>query len=608
MAFKDNLKTWLAEIQQQYNYSHIEKAFTHLYIREFRADHELNEQNIRPHIVDNAYDLGIDAIYVSNEKDLILIQSKYSLNDSLLQPEIDKADKFLSAYFELKGNKEDLISQANKALGQILRHEVFPEMIKGVRFIYLCGSFSSEIRSSLLNLQSKFQSGNGKEFYMELTDIPSLEALYDPYHISNTSEINIIGTQYYDLPIQEITIDNYPADIIKTKSCVFSAQALSLKYLYENLGDALFEANVRNFLSFRKPINKSIKKEIEKAEKSNLWHFNNGLVAICEGFTKENGKIKANNLQIVNGGQTVRTIANVNYIDSSVGVNVKLISIDNSNELNADARKSFMNELAINSNRQNPINSRDLKSNDLLQRELQKRFQLFDWFLHIKAGEEKIEDWKSKLKKRGNYVMNSTLVGYYVSFYLQKTNASAGRTALAFLDSDEGDDVINYESIFGTKASLDKTFKKHLLSLLIARRLDDYRKRDIIIENFPFHFYSLNLMLSLVGYWVYLNENPTLRTNEYSENAVRDFLNSDNFKIDKYLTINNTTKTIQLNNTQDFDKIFEFYTEKIHDRLHANGIANQFRKIINLFKNDGTVKEYASAFKATIALKNLYLK
>ena len=178
MAFKDNLKTWLAEIQQQYNYSHIEKAFTHLYIREFRADHELNEQNIRLHIVDNAYDLGIDAIYVSNEKDLILIQSKYSLNDSLLQPEIDNADKFLSAYFELKGKKEDLIGQANKALGQILQHEVFPEIIKGVRFIYLCGSFSSEIRSSLLNLQSKFQSGNGKEFYMELTDIPSLEALY----------------------------------------------------------------------------------------------------------------------------------------------------------------------------------------------------------------------------------------------------------------------------------------------------------------------------------------------------------------------------------------------------------------------------------------------
>lgn len=608
MSFKENLESWLNEIQKTYQYSHIEKAFTHLYIRDFRDDHDFSEPDIRTHVVDNAYDLGIDAIYVNKDDELVLVQSKYSYNDTMLKPEMDKADKFLSNYFEVDGgHRDNLLKDANKALRSVLMQEVLPETIHEVRFVYLCGQFSPEIRSSLANLEAKYREGHKKEFYIDLTNIQSLEAIHDPYHVANESYINVIEEQFYQLKDQVIAIEAFPDKSIHTKACVFTAQAASLKKLYEQLGDALFEANVRNFLSFRKPINKAIKMEIEKASKSNLWFYNNGLVAICEGFDIAQGVITAKNLQIVNGGQTVRTISNAKYIDPHLGVNVKLISITNADQLDADVRKTFMNELAINSNRQNPINSRDLKANDLIQRELQKRFREYDWFLQIKAGEEKIESWKADLKKKGKSIVNTTLVGYFVSFYLQKTNASAGRNALAFLDEDEGDLIINYGAIFGSKGQVDTTFQKQLLSLFLAQKLDKYRNSEVIEQNFPFHFYSINVMLALIGYWIYLNENPSKRLLPYDEIEVREFLNSSSFDIKKYISIDSSKKHVELQNLKELDAVFEFFTEKIHDQLFSMQIHNQFKKIIALFKKEATVKNYADAFRPSLALKKLYL-
>ena len=607
MGFKQNLETWLDELKQEFNYSHIEKAFTHLYIREFREDHDLDGNEIRTHVVDNSYDLGVDALYVNIGGELILIQSKYSPSDSLLQPEVDKADNFLSKYFEIQGTQYDLLSEANRLLKKILEEEVFTQTIKTVKFIYLCGSFSPPIRSSLQNLQSKFQDA-GKEFYIELLDIETLETLYDPYQVANDCNISVIGGQEYDLPEQEIVLADFPNDKIKCKARVFTAQADSLKNLYLQFGDSLFEANVRNFLSFLRPINRAIKIEVEKANASNLWFYNNGLVAICEGFSETSGVVKAHNLQIVNGGQTVRTISSVNYVAPSLGVLVKLISIENGRDLPTEVRKSFMNELAVNSNKQNPINTRDLKSNDEIQRELQKRFRKHEWFLEIKSGEERIDSWKAKLKRKGKHIKNTTLVGFYISFYLQKTNASAGRTALAFLDEDEGDEVINYKNIFGSRANYNLSFKKHLLALYLAREIDAYRKSPKVSQ-FPFHSLSLNIMLALVGYWIYLNENSTKRTSQYLGLDVRDFFNSTSFDPISYLTINTTSNEISISNQIQIQNLLDFYTKNIHIILTTKDITTQFRKISNLFKADDTIKSFADIIRPLMSLEtNFFTK
>lgn len=604
MSFKENLESWLSGLTTTFSYSHIEKSFTHLYIREFREDHDMSEYEIRIHVVDNSYDLGVDALYVNTMNELILIQSKYSDNDSLLQPEIDKADGFLSKYYELCGCQDDLIFGANKELRKILLEEVFTQKIIAVRFIYLCGSFSEAIRSSLKNLEAKFQDA-GKEFYMELSDIEALELLYDPYLISNECDINIIARQAFDLPEQEIVLSDFPTCKIKCKAKVFSAQADSLKKLYNSFGDSLFEGNVRNFLSFNRPINRAIKIEIEKASESNLWFYNNGLVAICEGYQEQDGFIRAKNLQIVNGGQTVRTISSVNYVAPFLGVNVKLISIENGKDLPAEVKKGFINDLAINSNKQNPINARDLKANDEAQRVLQNSFRDLDWFLEIKSGEERIDQWKSILKRKGNHIKNTTLVGSYISFYLQKTNASSGRTALAFLDENEGDEIINYANIFGSRSTYKSIFKKHLLSLYITREIDSYRNSDLV-DQFPFLGFSMNIMLALIGYWVYLNENPEKRKVVYAGADVRGYLMGTSFEPSTYININLKSKEVTINPVIKMQAILDFYTKNIHHILSARNITNQFSKINALFKADDTIKSFADTMRPLMSLEKSF--
>ncbi len=342
---------------------------------------------------------------------------------------------------------------------------------------------------------------------------------------------------------------------------------------------------------------------MKKLLNQNLWFYNNGLVAICEGFTFENELIKARNLQIVNGGQTVRSIASVNYITPQLGVTIKIISIENASELPTEVRKGFMNELAINSNKQNPINSRDLKSNDEIQRELQKRFKIFDWFLEIKSGEERIDDWKVKLKRKGKHIKNTTLVGSYISLYLQRTNASAGRTALAFLDEEEGDEVINYKNIFGNRAQNNFTFKKHLLALYLSHEIDKYRKSAAALQ-FPFHSFSLNIILALMGYWIYLNENPQKRGSTYSEMDVRDFFATSTFDPSYYINIIETTKQISLAQPQQIQILLNFFTKNIHMILTGKDITTQFRKISNLFKADDTIKSFADTIRPLTALEN----
>ena len=606
MSFKENLENWLIEIKNEFEYSHIEKTFTHLFIREFRDDHILDENEIRTHIVDNANDLGIDALYLNNDNDLILIQSKYSENDRLLSTEIEKADNFLKCFFEIEGNKQiALLEKANKSLKTILETEIFPNNVGTVYLYYLCGNFSELAKSSLKNIQEKYVTKFGKDFYIEFLDINTLETLYDPYCVSNESEINILNNKYFEIEQDKLQINGHGTEI-ETKACVFSAQALSLKSLYESLGDTLFDANVRNFLTFRKPINRSIKLEIEKP-KSNLWYYNNGLVAICEGYEIKDGNLYAKNLQIVNGGQTVRSIASVNYIAPNLGVNTKLVSIENASSLPTDIKKNFINELAVNSNRQNPINSRDLKSNDEIQREIQNKFRDFGIFFQIKAGEEKVDEWKKIYKREKRGVLNTTIVSAYISLFLQKTNASSGRLALAFLSKDEGDDVINYENIFGNRATVNQTFEKLLLTMHIANYVDSYRKSDDIANNFPFHFHSLNLTLSLIGYWFYFCSNSLNRNNPYDETVVRDFLASSNFDISKFAYIDKRNKKITLKNLDKLLEFLNFITEQVHSNLYSKQIHSNFRKIINFFKTENVVKEFADLMRPMMSLRKLYI-
>lgn len=152
---------------------------------------------------------------------------------------------------------------------------------------------------------------------------------------------------------------------------------ISVKEIYalmEEYGDSLLEKNIRRYLG-KNNVNDGIIHTLEDADKrQNFFFFNNGITMICEKFSynalqEQNWIVKINHLQIINGGQTCKTIhqtlkAHPEIDFSQVFLLIRLY------EVNDD--EGIIQDITYATNSQNPVDFRDLKSNDELQILLEK--------------------------------------------------------------------------------------------------------------------------------------------------------------------------------------------------------------------------------------------
>lgn len=148
---------------------------------------------------------------------------------------------------------------------------------------------------------------------------------------------------------------------------------VSVKDIYEIMdryGDQLLEKNIRRYLG-RNVVNDGIIDTLLSDEKrQNFFFYNNGITMVCEKFSfnalqDKDWIIKIEQLQIINGGQTCKTIYRTlkehSDIDfSQVYLLVRLY------EVNDD--ESVIQDITYATNSQNPVDFRDLKSNDQRQR------------------------------------------------------------------------------------------------------------------------------------------------------------------------------------------------------------------------------------------------
>lgn len=147
--------------------------------------------------------------------------------------------------------------------------------------------------------------------------------------------------------------------------------------LFNRHNDLLLERNIRRYLGLHSNrINSAIHQTLVDGQKcGNFYFFNNGITMICRKFRHnalqgENYQVKLESLQIINGGQTCKTIQqtlnNPNLFSRYENVYV-LIRIY---EL-ADDDKEFVRDITYATNSQNPVDLRDLRSNDDVQRQLE---------------------------------------------------------------------------------------------------------------------------------------------------------------------------------------------------------------------------------------------
>jgi hypothetical protein len=121
----------------------------------------------------------------------------------------------------------------------------------------------------------------------------------------------------------------------------------------------LFEENIREYLGGTSGINKSIIATLKNPnERGNFFYYNNGITIICDSAKADAVKVDITNPQIVNGCQTVNSIAEVfKTIEnpekdfSDVYVMVKILILEKKNT-------TFYRDIVRYTNSQNSINEK----------------------------------------------------------------------------------------------------------------------------------------------------------------------------------------------------------------------------------------------------------
>lgn len=147
--------------------------------------------------------------------------------------------------------------------------------------------------------------------------------------------------------------------------------------LFARQGDLLLERNIRRYLGTHgNRVNHAIFQTLTHAEKRDDFYFyNNGITMICRKFRHnalqgENYQIKLEGMQVINGGQTCKTI------ERAVQAGAQGTSFDNVYVLLrlyelAEDDQDFVREITYTTNSQNPVDLRDLRSNDEIQKQLE---------------------------------------------------------------------------------------------------------------------------------------------------------------------------------------------------------------------------------------------
>jgi len=302
--------------------------------------------------VDAKHDKGVDAIYVDDVSEVVfIIQAKTKTKDGAefgdtdlkefygtLQ-QFDSKDKILEVLAETKNEK---LKQTIIRAGLAAKVDTYD-----VRGVFISNAQANDDAKAVL------------------TKLPNIE-LYDALAIATDYvDLNIDGgiKEKYYFDVSDSDVIEYDAGGAAAR--IFLAPALNLLKMDGIIDGRLFEQNVRYALGNTK-VNKGLRVSIkDKGEHKNFPLYHNGINVLCRKIISETeGRIEVEDYVVVNGAQSLTSLmAEKSKITEDLKILVKLI------ETKGDATLS--QAITTNSNNQNAIKARDLKSNHKIQQRLQ---------------------------------------------------------------------------------------------------------------------------------------------------------------------------------------------------------------------------------------------
>ena len=206
------------------------------------------------------------------------------------------------------------------------------------------------------------------------------------------------------------------------RAIVGSVFGKTLAELFDTHGNAIFEANVRNFLGNVR-INRQIEATAIDPNQSPLfWFYNNGISITCSQLSfrsqTETSRVRLIDAQIVNGCQTVHSLWHA-YKEGNLQDDVELLV-----RIVEQPDPDFVRLVTRYNNTQNTVRSADLMGRDPLQIRLQQEIERCGFYYETRRG-----DW------RQYYSSRKDRIDQFGKDYIQKiiTQKKGAQACAAFL-------------------------------------------------------------------------------------------------------------------------------------------------------------------------------
>ncbi|WP_102796935.1 AIPR family protein [Bowmanella denitrificans] len=383
-------------IRQQIVQSNIEKTAIHLEIEEdaafTRLAHSLvTDQSLHSfeerELVDGGQDKQIDVISIFDENDeayvyILQVKNTQSFSSNILvqlrnglQWVFNKSRADISALSNTN-LKDQILSY------RALQSSIGPSNIH-VKVAYITNAPRKVISNECIEEEKSITDEYDNEVFASFKfEYWSAEEIVDRINALEKKNKKISADIKMRYDANAPSLIKYQTQGLTGIVCSVPATEIS-RIVNEDVNGYVFDLNIRKYLGNRGSVNPEILSTCSNAETSYLfWFLNNGITIVCDKVDPvtdpDDPHVKLTNMQIVNGCQTASSLARA-------GTN---------GELQKDARVivriyqtediDLVDRIVLTTNNQNKISGRNLRSNDLVQVDIERGFEFYNLYYERK--------------------------------------------------------------------------------------------------------------------------------------------------------------------------------------------------------------------------------
>jgi hypothetical protein len=345
------------------------RCFTYLVLEYLLG---LSPEEIEDAITDGPNDRGIDAVYVDDRdgRNVVhLFQFKHV--SSFLKSKSNfpsrEIDKLLSFCADLLNQDSGMQATCNPLLWTKVQ-EIWDALKNPAPSfdVHFCGNMADLIETQKARITTAL--AGYRSFTVHHHTIDSLVGLFlEMKRPKIDAQLTIVDKNYFertDGNLRGLIVTLEADEIIRLITDPTDPSKVRLD---------VFNDNVRVYLTRKNRINKKIHSTALSDRNVEFWYLNNGITITCDSFSYQPGvrapMVALQNVQIVNGGQTSNAL-----FDAYKEQPEKLRDVLVLARIYETRARDITEDIAEATNSQTPINTRDLRSNDDVQKKLEEAF------------------------------------------------------------------------------------------------------------------------------------------------------------------------------------------------------------------------------------------